>query len=223
MASFFNLTLDTTAPSGLTLSINNNAMYTTSTAVQLTIGLTDEPTTGYQMKIWGTDGVADESSASWETFATSKSVNLPTGDGLKTVYIKVRDDVGNETSQVSDSIQLDTTVPVVTITGPDKSKISKVDQFNKAVFSFTSDVEFVEYKVCSVPSSISTQEAGTLIPTTGGSSNTSGTKSGEETFPATTPITVTIMGADLESASSGDGVKTVKVFVKTAAGLWSNA
>lgn len=223
MASFFNLTLDTTAPSGLTLSINDGAMYATKTAVTLTIGLSDEQTTGYQMKIWGIDGATDEGDASWETFAKSKSVNLITGDGLKTVYIKVRDDVGNETTVISDTIQLDTTVPVVTITGPDKSKISKVDQFNKSIFSFTSDVEFVEYKVCVVPSNISTQEAGTPIPTTGGSSNTSGSKESEETFSATTPITVTIMGADLESASSGDGVKIVKVFVRTAAGLWSNA
>lgn len=223
MASFFNLTLDTTAPTGLTLSINSGAIYTTSTSVNLTIGLEDETTTGYQMKIWGTDGVADEGSASWETFAKTKQVTLPTGDGQKTVYIKVRDDVGNETAQVSDSIQLDTTVPVVTIAGPDKSKISKVANFNKSIFSFTSDVEFVEYKVCVVPSTASTQEAGTTIGTTGGSSNTSGTKELEETFPATTPITVTLMGADVEEASSGDGVKIIKVFVKTAAGLWSNA
>lgn len=223
MASFFNLTLDTTAPAGLTLSINSGAIYTTSTSVNLTIGLGDETTTGYQMKIWGTDGVADESSASWETFAKTKQVTLPTGDGQKTVHIKVRDDVGNETAQVSDSIQLDTTVPVPTITGPDKSKISKVANFNKSIFSFTSDVEFVEYKVCVVPSTVSTQEAGTTIGTTGGSSNTSGTKELEETFPATTPINVTLMGADVEEASSGDGVKIIKVFVKTAAGLWSNA
>lgn len=222
MPSFFNLILDTTAPSGLTLSINNDAMYTSTTAVNLTIGIGDSQTTGYQMKIWGIEGVADESSASWETFATSKSVNLITGDGLKTVYIKVRDDVGNETSTVSDTIQLDTTVPVVSITGPDKSKISKVTNFNKSIFSFTSDVEFVEYKVCVVPTTSSTQESGTLIGTTGGSTNTSGTREEGKTFPATTPITVTIFGADLEEASSGDGTKIVKVFVKTAAGLWSN-
>lgn len=220
MASYFNLTLDTTAPSGLTLSINDGAMYATSTAVKLTIGLDDEVTSGYQMKIWGIDGVTEEASASWETFAKTKSVNLTTGDGLKTVSIKVRDDVGNETSVVTDSITLDTTVPVVTITGPDKAKISKVTGFNKSIFSFMSDVEFAEYKVCVVPATLSTQEAGTLIPTDGGSSNTSGS---EGSYPATTPITVTLMGADLETASSGDGVKVVKVFVKTAAGLWSNA
>lgn len=220
MASYFNLTLDTTAPSGLTLTINDGAMYATSTAVQLAIGLDDSVTTGYQMKIWGIDGVTEEASASWETFSKSKSVTLTTGDGQKTVYIKVRDDVGNETTAVSDTIILDTTVPVVTITGPDKAKISKVTGFNKSIFSFVSDVEFAEYKVCVVPATLSTQEAGTLIPVTGGSSNTSGN---EGSYPATTPITVTLMGADLESASSGDGTKIVKVFVKTAAGLWSNA
>ena len=118
MASYFNLTLDTTAPSGLTLQINDGALYATSTAVKLTIGVSDEQTTGYQMKIWGIDGVAEEESASWETFATSKSVNLTSGDGLKTVHIKVRDDVGNESAEVTDDITLNTTVPVVTVTGP---------------------------------------------------------------------------------------------------------
>ncbi len=220
MASYFNLTLDTLAPSGLTLAINDGALYATSTAVKLTIAVEDESTTGYQMKIWGIDRVADESSASWENFAPSKSVNLTSGDGLKTVYIKVRDDVGNESAQVSDTITLNTAVPVVTITGPDKSKISKVSGFNTAIINFTADVEFEEYKVCVVPQSNSTQDAGTLIPTDGGSINTSGS-SGE--YPASENIQVTITGTDLEAAASGDGVKIVKVFVKTAAGIWSVA
>ena len=220
MASYFNLTLDTTAPSGLTLQINDGALYATSTAVTLKISVSDEQTTGYQMKIWGIDGVAEENSASWENFATSKSVNLTSGDGLKTVYIKVRDDVGNESAQVSDTITLNTAVPVVTITGPDKSKISKVSGFNTAIINFIADVEFEEYKVCVVPQNNSTQEAGTVIPTDGGSVNTSGA---DGNYPASENIQVTITGADLEAASSGDGVKIVKVFVKTAAGTWSVA
>lgn len=220
MASYFNLTLDTTAPSGLTLQINDGALYATSTAVTLKISVSDEQTTGYQMKIWGIDGVADEGSASWENFATSKSANLTSGDGLKTVYIKVRDDVGNESAQVSDTITLNTAVPVVTITGPDKSKISKVSGFNTAIINFTSDVKFEEYKVCVVPQNNSTQEAGTVIPTDGGSVNTSGS---DGNYPASENIQVTITGTDLEAASSGDGVKIVKVFVKTAAGIWSVA
>lgn len=220
MASYFNLTLDTLAPAGLTVKVNGDAQYTTSTAVTLTIGVSDSATTGYQMKIWGINEVADEASAAWETFATSKSVTLTSGDGLKTVYVKVRDDVGNETAAVSDTITLDTATPVVTVTGPDKPKISKVSGFDKSIFTFMSDVAFVEYKVCVVPTNSSEQNAGTVIPTTGGSINTSGS---EGNYPASEAISVTINGTDLATASSGDGVKIVKVFVKTAAGLWSKA
>ena len=82
MASYFNLTLDTLAPEGLTLAINDGALYTTSVTVKLTVGLTDEVTSGYQMKIWGIDGVAEEAAASWETYAGTKSVTLAEGDGL---------------------------------------------------------------------------------------------------------------------------------------------
>lgn len=170
------------------------------------------------MKIWGVEGVTDEGSASWETYAASKSVTLSSGDGLKTVYVKVRDAVGNETAAASDSITLDTAVPTVTVTGPDKSTISKVVGFDMAVINFMSDIAFEEYKVCVVPATSSTQESGTQIPTTNGSVNTSGSAGGYE---ADTNIEVKINGSDLEAASSGDGVKIVKVFVKNAAGTWS--
>lgn len=220
MASYFNLTLDTLAPGGVTLTINDNALYTTSAAVTLKIATSDEQTAGYQMKVWGIDGAADEGSASWETFTATKSVTLPAGDGLKTVYVKVRDDVGNESAETSDTITLDTAVPAVSVTGPDKARISKVAGFNQSVFNFTCDVEFEEYKVCVVPQNNSTQDAGVLIPTTAGSLNTSGAEGG---YPASTNIQVTITGADLETASSGDGAKIVKVFVRNAAGTWSVA
>lgn len=218
MASYFNLTLDTLAPAGLAVQLNGDDIYTTTPSVELTLTLTDSPTTGYQMKIWGVEGVTDEGSASWETYAASKSVTLPSGDGLKTVYVKVRDAVGNESSAASDSITLNTAVPTVTVTGPDKSTISKVVGFDMAVINFMSDIAFEEYKVCVVPATSSTQESGTQIPTTNGSVNTSGSAGGYE---ADTNIEVKINGSDLEAASSGDGVKIVKVFVKNAAGTWS--
>lgn len=220
MASFFNLILDTVAPSGLSVKLNDGAIYTTNKAVTLKTAITDADTTGYQMKIWGIDGVATEADASWETFVGEKSVNLTAGDGMKNVYVKVRDDVGNETAAASDSITLDTSIPVVSVTGPDKAKISKVNGYNSAVISFTSDIDFEEYKVCVVPATNSLENAGTVIPTTGGSENTSGTAGG---YKADTNISVTINGADLESASAGDGTKIVKVFVKNAAGTWSKA
>lgn len=219
MASYFNLTLDTTAPSGLQITLDGGADYCTSTSVLLELSVSDGSTIGYQMKIWGTAAAANEADATWETYAASKTIVLPTGDGLKTVYVKVRDDVGNETSAASDTITLDTAVPAVTVTGPDKSKISKVSGFNASAFSFVSDKIFVEYKVKVVPATSSLHTAGTQIPTAGGSTNMDGTGS----FPAATATNCTVYGADLESASSGDGTKIVKVFVKTAAGTWSNA
>ena len=220
MASFFNLTLDTLAPTGLTVSLNDSAEYTTSATVTLSVEVEDSPTTGYQMKIWGINSAESEEDASWETYTSSKSITLISGDGQKTVYVKVRDDVGNETSAVTDTIILDTKVPSVTITGPDKSKISKVATFNESRFSFSADVAFEEYKVCVVPQHSSTQEAGQVIPTTAGSTNTSGS---DGDYEASTPIQVMINGTDLETVSGGDGVKIIKVFVRTAAGTWSVA
>lgn len=219
MSSFFNLTLDTLAPGGLSISLNDGATYTTSLTVSMKLSLSDDATAGYQIKVWGIDGAASESDATWESYVATKTIILPAGDGLKTVYVKVRDDVGNESAAASDSITLNTAVPSVTVTGPDKSKISKVSGHNSAAFSFVADTDFEEYKVCVVPATNSLHTAGTVIPTTGGSAGTSG----NVRYKAKTAVNVTINGVDLESASSGDGVKIIKVFVKNAAGTWSVA
>jgi hypothetical protein len=219
MASYFNLTLDTLAPQGLTIKLNNGSQYTTSKAVQLAINVTDESADGYQMKVWGIDGIAKESDAVWETLANVKDITLPTGDGLKTVYVKVRDDVYNETAVTSTSITLDTSVPAVTIIGPDVSRISKTSPKDVATFSFTSDVAFTEYKIKVVPSKSSLHDAGTLIGAANGSTNMSATG----TFKASTAISCKIYGKDLELASSGDGEKIIKVFVKNTVGTWSVA
>lgn len=219
MASYFNLVLDTLAPQGLTVKLNNGSQYTTSKNVTLSLSVSDTSTSGYQMKIWGIDGASSEDSASWETFASTKSIALPTGDGLKTVYVKVRDDVCNETAAASVNITLDTSVPAVTIIGPDVSRISKTAPKNVATFSFTSDVAFTEYKIKVVPSKSSLHDAGTLIETANGSTNMNATG----TFKASNAITCKIYGKDLEAASAGDGEKIIKVFVKNAHGTWSVA
>lgn len=219
MASYFNLVLDTLAPQGLAVKLNNGSQYTTSKNVTLSISVSDTSTSGYQMKVWGVDGASSEDSASWETFAATKSIALPTGDGLKTVYVKVRDDVYNETAVTSTSITLDTSVPAVTIIGPDVSRISKTSPKDVATFSFTSDVAFTEYKIKVVPSKSSLHDAGTLIGTANGSTNMSATG----TFKASTAISCKIYGKDLELASSGDGEKIIKVFVKNTVGTWSVA
>jgi hypothetical protein len=219
MAAYFNLVLDTIGPASPSILVNNGDGYTANVLVNLTIGTADSPTTGYQMKIWGdiSGGPATEGLASWETYNTSKQVTLTSGDGLKTIYVRLRDDVLNESSIASDTINLQATLATVSIAGPDVPKISKIAPKNECNFSFTSDIVFVEYKVKVVSTTSAGNTAGTQIPTTGGSTNMSGTG----TFAANTAITCKIKGADLETASSGDGTKIVKVFVKNQAGSWS--
>lgn len=214
MPAHFNLTLDTTGPAGVTISLAGGAAYSSVRDITATIGTSDGTTTGYQMKVWGdVDNAYDanvqttEGASSWISYSTSKLIRLSTTDASKTVYVKVRDDVWNESAAASDSITLDTSVPVITISGPDVTKISKVTGKRTASFSFTTDVALDSYKVKVVPSSASLENAGTQIPTTAGSTNMSGGAVG-----AGATVNCTIDGADLETASAGDGDKVIKVF-----------
>lgn len=222
MASTFTLTLDTVGPAGVTAIIAGNATYTGSQAVSLAIATSDTPTTGYQMKIWGdVDPAANaniqplEANSSWIAFATTQAITLSAADGLKTINVKVRDDVWNET-QASDTITLDASLPVITISGPDVPKVSKVTGKRTASFSFSPDTALTAYKVKVVPSTGSLENAGTAIPTTNGSTNMSG---GAVAAGAT--VNCTIDGRDLELASTGDGSKIIKVFGQEASGNWS--
>ena len=161
MANYFNLTLDTLGPASPKIVIASNATYSTDQLVQVAISTTDNPTTGYQMKFWGdidlawakTNGIVGaaattvlESDGLWITYETSKQFKLSATDGNKTINMKLRDDVYNESALASDSITLDTTRPIVTITGPDASEISKRAGKNTAAFSFSVDSVFNEYK-----------------------------------------------------------------------------
>ena len=216
MANYFNLTLDTLAPSLSSFTINSGASITTNRAVTLRMASSDADITS--MKIWGYDGHLTEESASWETFAATKSVNLPSSDGQYTLHIKVRDDVYNESSESTATITLSTALPEITITGPDVAKISEISGKNVATFSFTSDVALKAYTVRVVPSQNSEHDAGTEIPITNGSQNMSGT-----TVAANTAVTCKINGSDFKTAiGDTDGTYIVKVFGQNSVNdLWS--
>jgi len=225
MANYFLLTLDTTGPQSPAISLENGAQYATQQLINADISTADGETTGYQMKIWGDVDLTEnpniqdtEVNSSWITYSATQQVKLSIGDGAKTVYLKIRDDVLNESAQTSDSITLDTSLPVVTISGPDVNKISKIATANVSSFSFTVNEIFDEYKVKVVASTGAAHDTGTLIGTTNGSTNMSGV-AGD--YPAETAINCQVYGSDLEIASAGDGEKIVKVFAKDKSGAWS--
>jgi hypothetical protein len=98
--------------------------------------------------------------------------------------------------------------------------MSKVNGYNTCTFKFSADDAFVEWAVCAfddVSDADNPYDSQKVIPTTGGSINMTGTTTTE----ANSIINCTIYGADLEAASSGDGAKLIKVFVKDSNGNWS--
>jgi hypothetical protein len=227
MPSYFNLTLDTLPPVSPSLLIAGGAAYTATQLVNCAIGTSDGDTTGYQMKIWGAVDPANdadvqvlEANSNWTTFVATKQVKLSAGDGSKTLYLKIRDSVLNESAQASDSIGLDTTVPVATISiSPDVPTISKQSGKNTCSFGFQSNEIFDEYKIKLVPTTNSIHSAGVLIEMTNGSTNMSGASGN---YPADTNINCTIKGADFEAAGAiVDAQSIVKVFVKDKSGQWS--
>jgi hypothetical protein len=101
-------TIDASGPTG-SVQIDDDATYTTDLDVTLTIGATDATTSVTHMMI---SEDSNFSGVSWETYATTKGIVLSAGDGTKTVYIKFKDTPGNQSSTYSDSIILDTTLPI---------------------------------------------------------------------------------------------------------------
>ena len=98
------------APTG-SITINNNAVYTNTTSVTLTL----RASSGVVQMRFSHDNVTW---SSWEPYSTSKPWVLTTGDGRKTVYVQFRDNIGLISCSYLDTIVLDTTAPAILITSP---------------------------------------------------------------------------------------------------------
>ncbi|NTU72113.1 MAG: hypothetical protein HGB10_09885 [Coriobacteriia bacterium] len=95
------ISLDTGAPEG-TMSVNNDSVYTTSTAVSV-----DSTVTGaVEMRVRDAAGAWSD----WAAYAAATPLTLTAVDGLKTVEAQYRDAAGNILI-VSDTITLDTEAP----------------------------------------------------------------------------------------------------------------
>ncbi len=236
MANYFNLMLDTIGPAGVSVKINGDEERTTSTSAILTITCSDSDLTEYQMKIWGTATAPTEEDATWETFQESKNITLPANDGIKTVYVKVRDDVWNESVTATDTIGLFTKLPAVESFRLYDSKVSLVAGKNSSGGNFSFDENIDAAKIMIVRDINATHDDPTniLIPATNGSfmfrDDDSLLTKEFEGYLAFEDILYEcdfmcfciIQAEDIVAVSPGDGVKLIKVFVRSAAsGLWS--
>ncbi|MBU1782958.1 hypothetical protein KKD87_06325, partial [bacterium] len=111
-SSSISVFYDQTAPSSLSLTINDTAGYTASTQVSLSLSATDASGSGLDKICFSNDGT---SYSSWEDYNTAKTWTVTTADGVKTVHFKVKDIAGNEATAVTDTTCLDTTAPSGTI------------------------------------------------------------------------------------------------------------
>jgi hypothetical protein len=102
--------IDTVVPSG-TIDINSGATYTSSTSVTLALTCSDGTSLCAQMA-FSDDGTTF---GAYAAFAASTPYTLPSGDGPKTVYVKFKDNAGNESGNFSHGITLDTAAPTGTI------------------------------------------------------------------------------------------------------------
>lgn len=105
-----NYTFDKAGPTG-TITINGGDVATGSTTVALSV-YAEDPSGVDQMII---SNYPDFSMASWESYNTTRGWSLTNGDDIKTVYIKYKDTLGNESAVYSDNIILDTSDPTGTI------------------------------------------------------------------------------------------------------------
>ena len=97
---------DQRPPTG-SITINNGAAFTNRTQVALGLSATDPDGAVVSMS-FSTDG------RNWspeEPYQTTRSFNLPAGDGPKTVYVRYRDRAGNYSNPATDAITLDTQAP----------------------------------------------------------------------------------------------------------------
>jgi gliding motility-associated-like protein len=152
------ITVDKT-PSAISLAINSGVTVTNETAVTLSATATDA-STPLQMRF-----SADSSNwSTYETFAASKSYTLGTGDGVKKVYMQVKDNAGN-VSGTSASITLDQAAPTVTITGKpgDPSNQSSPTfsfEANETVNSFAASIDGAPFTTATSPLTLSGLPAG---------------------------------------------------------------
>jgi hypothetical protein len=102
--------LDTLPPTG-SVDIDGGAIYTRNTTVTLTINATD-PIGVQSMMVSNTSSMTG---AQWVNFARTIQLNIPSGNGARSAYVKFRDVGGHVSAAFSDSITQDQEAPAVSV------------------------------------------------------------------------------------------------------------
>jgi hypothetical protein len=125
-----SIILDTTPPQSLSIDINGGALETRSTRVFLELNAEDS--------LSGVDKISfsidNETWSSWEEYSKIKYYNLPSGEGMKTIYFRAKDWAGNTADPVAETIFLNTT-PLVT-NAPEKTAPSEETDYFPFIIIF---------------------------------------------------------------------------------------
>lgn len=193
-----NTTADTQSPQSVSIKINSDAVSTDSVSVTVSLSATDDTgVTGYYIdeSILTPEIVGDRWTVvtSSKSFSLTKSFDLSTGSGTKTVYVWFRDEKGNLSDSAGDSITLN----IADSTAPSNPSIS----INSGAASTTS---------ASVTLSLSAtdNEGVTAYYASETATTPSANTAGWVNYTANATFTL----------SSGFGTKTVYVWFKDSAG-----
>ncbi|MEI6887332.1 MAG: Ig-like domain-containing protein, partial [bacterium] len=102
--------ISTEAPIGSVI-INSNDSYTTANSVTLTISATDNFDNSSQLQMMISNR-SDFQAANYEAYNITRSWNLDSIEGIKTVYLKFKNTLGTVSSTFSDNIIYDKTPPI---------------------------------------------------------------------------------------------------------------
>ena len=145
MAQYFNLTLDTTAPSGGSITVENQ--YNAAGSVGLNAGIEGAAF----MKVWVNQTAAGTSAdleipASWEPYSNSKSLTF-SEQGTNYVHALFMDEVGNVSAVVdSSAFTYDSVAPVISAVSINSGADFTNDEnvvVRVTVSDATSDVDYV--------------------------------------------------------------------------------
>lgn len=198
------------AISGTTVTTKNGTLYTREQTVALSIAGTDN---GAAIPFPSSMRIANDSSfagSDWIPYSPAMIWSLSSGNGAKTVYIQFRDEAYNVSSIYGKTVLFDNIAPVVTISAPSRTSVSKGDSVSYLVNVSGSD--FITGLDSVDRSSVVMEGIGSIA------GNTSKIITSIETIsPVLRKITFTIP-EDLET----DGTVNVKIKAAAASDLAGN-